>query len=84
MQHKARAAAVEELKDKAGQIAALAGVELGRLVYTTELGGPIVASTARAERAFFAASAAPAPIQARELEVTVSLQAAFEITQKDK
>ena len=79
LEDEARAAAVEDLLAKASQIAALAGVELGRLVYISESGGPIVNPLLRAESAVFAAAAAPTPIQIGELSVNVSLQGAFAI-----
>ena len=63
-------------------MAALTGVELGKLVYITETGGPVVNQFARAENLAFAAASAPTPIQSGELDVSVSLQAAFEIGQE--
>ncbi len=79
LQDEARAAAIEELMAKAQQIAALTGVELGPLVFLADSGGPIVSPTIVQERAMFAASAVSSPIQVGELDVRVSLQAAFEI-----
>jgi len=78
LKDQARAAAVEDLMAKAGQIAALTGVELGELIYITESGGPVISQSFRAEGISFAA-AAPTPIQVGELQVRVSLQAAFDI-----
>ena len=82
LQDEARAAAIEDLMAKAQQVAALAGVDLGRLVFLAESGGPMVSPAIVQERAVFAASAAPTPIQVGELNVRVSLQAAFEIAQQ--
>ena len=79
LQNQARTAAVEDLIAKAEQVASLAGVELGDLVFITETGGPIIFPKVGAERAVFAASAAPTPIQAGELNVVVNVQGAFDI-----
>ena len=78
----ARAAAVEDLMDKANQTAILAGVELGELVYINESGGSVISDTFRSEGIAFAQSAAPTSIQVGELQVKVNLQAAFEIDPK--
>ena len=79
LQNQARSAAVEDLIAKAGQVASLAGVELRKLVYITETGGPVVPQSVNIERALFKASAAPTPIQAGELNVVVNVQGSFEI-----
>ena len=79
LQDQARTAAVEDLIAKATQVADLAGVELGRLVFITESGGPIVNQSVVIERAVFGASAAPSPIQAGELNVVVNVQGTFDI-----
>ena len=81
LQDQARAAAVADLTKKATRIADLAGVELGRLVFITETSSPTVTPQAVAERVVFAASGAPTPILAGELDVVVTLQAAFDIRQ---
>ena len=81
LQDQARAAAVVDLTKKATRIAGLAGVELGRLVFITETSSPTVTPQAVAERVDFAASAAPTQILAGELNVVVTLQAAFDIRQ---
>ena len=78
LQDQARAAAVADLTEKATQVADLTGVELGRLVFISETGGPIVTPSAVQERVAFA-SAAPTPILAGVLDVVVTLQAAFDI-----
>ena len=83
LQDQARTAAVQDLIAKATQVAALAGVELGSLVFITETGGPIVNQSVVMERRGFAASAAPTPIQAGELNVVVNVQGAFDIQQPD-
>ena len=82
MKDLARAAAVEDLMDKANQTAILAGVELGELVYINESGGSVISDTFRSEGIAFAQSAAPTSIQVGELQVKVNLQAAFEIDPK--
>ena len=79
LQNQARALAIEDLLDKAAQVADLAGVELGQLVFITESGGRTVAPTFNTERVAFAQSAAPTPILAGELDVVVTVQAAFNI-----
>ena len=81
LQDQARAAAVADLNKKATRIADLAGVELGRLVFITETSSPMVTPQAVAERVVFAASAAPTPILAGELDVVVTVQAVFDIRQ---
>ena len=78
LKDQARAAAVEDLMDKAHQLAALTGVELGDLVNITESGGSVISQSLRSEGIAFAA-AAPTPIQVGELQVSVSLQAVFDI-----
>ena len=83
LQDQARTAAVEDLIAKAGQVAALAGVKLGSLVFITETGGTIVNQSVAMERSIFAESAAPTPIQAGELNVVVTLQSAFNIQQAE-
>ena len=79
LQEQARSAAVDDLIAKAKQVAALAGVELGRLTYITESGGPVPVSfnTSRAVMAF--AESAPTPILTGEMTVSVTVQGAFEI-----
>lgn len=76
LKDQARAAAVEDLMDKAAQTATLAGVELGELVYITESGGSVSPQSFRGAIAF---AEAVTPIQTGELQVRVSLQAAFDI-----
>ena len=83
LQDQARVAAVEDLMAKAGRIADLAGVALGNLVFITDTSGPVVSRFVSQERVAFAALAAPTPIQVGELNVTVSLQAAFNIGQPE-
>ena len=79
LQVQARTAAVEDLIAKASQVASLAGVQLGSLVFVSETGSPIVNQSVSVERLEFAASAASTPIQAGQLNVVVSLQGAFNI-----
>ena len=78
LRDQARANAVAELKRKAGQLADLSGVELGRLVYLNE-GAPYVppqALYARAESAL-ADEGASTIISGGELQFSVSLQGVF-------
>ncbi len=81
IQGEARAAAIENLQYKAGQLAALAGVELGALVSISESDGASPAPFARTESdfAFYTSSAASTPIQVGELDVVVTVQAVYEI-----
>jgi uncharacterized protein YggE len=80
LQDEARVAAIEDLQDKARQVAALAGVELGRLVFITESGGASPVPFARFESDFrFAGAQAATSIQTGELDVVVSVQGVFEI-----
>ena len=81
LQDQARALAIEDLMKKAAQVADLAGVELGQLVFITETSGPRVTPTFNTERVAFAQSAAPTPILTGELDVVVTVQAAFDIEQ---
>jgi hypothetical protein len=79
-----RATAIRNLRAKAEQMASLAGVQLGRLSYITESGGFAPSPMVVMERAAFAADmAAPTPIMSGELDVTVSVQAAFEIIEPE-
>jgi uncharacterized protein YggE len=76
---RARAAAVEDLMAKARQVAALTGVQLGKLVYITESGGDVSKIQPYA-RATAEAGASPAtPILPGELEVVITVQAVFAI-----
>ncbi len=79
LQDQARADAVADLIEKAMRVAGLAGVELGRLVFITETGSPIVARADVQKRVSFASSAAPTPILAGEVDVVVTVQGGFEI-----
>lgn len=78
LQDQARAAAVADLLTKANQIASLAGLKLAAPFFITETGG--LSPFAAGERAAFAtALAVPTPILGGEVEVVVTLQAAFDI-----
>ena len=79
LQNQARALAIQDLMDKATQVAELTGVELGQVVFISETGGPSVSSTFISARVAFAESAAHTPILAGELHVVVNIQAAFDI-----
>ncbi|PKB79718.1 MAG: hypothetical protein BZY88_11705 [SAR202 cluster bacterium Io17-Chloro-G9] len=84
LQEQARAAAVDDLMAKAEQVAALAGVELGRLTFITETGGPAPVSfnTEKAVMAF--AESAPTPILTGEMTMSVNIQGSFEIAQSTR
>ena len=79
LKDQARAAAVEDLMDKAAQTAVLTGVQLGELVYITESGGSVINQSFRSEGIAFASADSATPIQVGELQVRVSLQASFDI-----
>ncbi len=80
MEEQARAAAVADMVAKANQLATLSGVQLGKPYYISETGGFSPLRVAYAEAAFFdQAVGAPTPIQAGEVDVTVSIQAMFAI-----
>ena len=78
----ARQAAVEDALAKAQQFATLTGVTLGKLLYIAETGGNIpVARQAFDTGVSFesAALAPPTPISQGEMNITISVQAVFEI-----
>ncbi len=83
LKEQARVAAVEDIMAKADQVAALTGVELGDLVYITESGGSVFTQSFRSEGIAFASAAVDTPIQLGEMQVSVSLQAAFDINASD-
>jgi len=80
---KARSAAVQMAMATAQQFADLTEVELGKLVYITDIGGNIPATRdyARAELAMSSMAGAPptTSINPGELEVQVAVQAVFDI-----
>ncbi len=81
LQNEAREEAIADLLAKASAMAALAGVELGKLVYLTESGGGVPQSFARFESAaaFGFAGDQSTSILAGELDVNVSVQGVFSI-----
>ena len=79
LQNEARAVAIEDLQDKARQMASLAGGELGRLVFISESGGTSPVPSTRFESDSFAGVAQATSIQAGELDVVVSVQGVFDI-----
>lgn len=83
LQDQARTVAVEDLIAKATQVASLAGVELGDLVFITETGGPIVSPRALGAP-LFAESSARTPIQVGELNVVVNVQGTFDIRRGER
>jgi hypothetical protein len=78
LEAQARAAAIADLQAKAKQLATLSGVKLGQLRFITETSGAVPLRPL-AERAIAAASAAPTPIRAGELEMVVTVQGVFAI-----
>lgn len=78
LEEQARTAAVADLLAKANQIASLAGVKLAAPFFITETGG--LSPFAAGERFGYASAVAvPTPIFGGEVEVVVTLQAAFDI-----
>ena len=77
LESEARSSAVSDLAAKAGELAALAGVELGELVYLTETGGyppPVVrAEFALARAAADSAGGISTPISPGEVSVEVNV-----------
>lgn len=75
-----RKAAVNDAALKAAHFASLTGTSLGPLVYIAEVGsGGSVIQDFGGERAFMAAAAPPTSISGGELELKMSVQAAFGI-----
>jgi uncharacterized protein YggE len=80
LQDEARAAAIGDMMDKANQVATLTGVELGKLIHISETGRqPRIESVSLERLSFASAKAAPTPIMAGELEITVTVQALYAI-----
>ena len=76
----ARAEAVNNLLSKAAEIAGLAGVDLGRLVYISESDDPWAGPQLRYEEGFLAAATFDrTPVQIGELSVTVRVRGGFAI-----
>ncbi|MCH8298387.1 MAG: SIMPL domain-containing protein, partial [Chloroflexi bacterium] len=81
LQAQAREEAIADMLAKANDMARLAGVELGKLVFLTETGGGVPQSFARLEAApaFGFASSQSTSILAGELDVNVNVQGVFDI-----
>ena len=77
----AREAAVKQAIEKATQFAQLTGVTLGNLVYIAETGAnvPVMRDFAFEERAVAAAVAPSTPVSPGEMDITVTVQAVFNI-----
>lgn len=77
----AREAAVKAAMEKAEQFAQLTGVTLGNLAYIAETGAnvPVVRDFAFEERAVAQAAAPPTPVSPGEMDITVTVQAVFNI-----
>lgn len=84
LEAEARSEAVSDLAAKAGELAGLAGVELGKLVYLTETGGsqpPIVrAQFALAREAADSAGGIATPISPGEVSVRVNVVGQYQIS----
>ena len=84
LQSDARAAAVSDLEEKAAELAELAGVQLGDLLYLGESGGappPVFrAEFARAQADFAAGSAVATPISPGEVSISVSVVGQYQIS----
>ncbi len=78
---RAREAAVKLAMEKAQQFAQLTGVTLGTLAYIAETGAnvPVVRDFALEERALAAVAAPPTPVSPGEMDITVTVQAVFNI-----
>lgn len=88
LEDEARAAAVADLKAKAARLAELAGVELGPLVYLSEMGGP--AAFSRFDGGFggsasfaYASEALLTQIEPGQLEAVVTVVGVFEIAEPE-
>lgn len=79
LQDQARESAIQAMQAKAEQIAAVAGLELGDLVYLTETGGPGPISMNASRAVMAMAESAPTPILGGEMKVSVTVQGAFTI-----
>ena len=84
LQSEARAAAVANLEEKAGELADLAGIQLGALIYLSESGGappPVFkAEFARAQSSFAADSGVSTPISPGEVSISVSVVGQYRIS----
>ena len=84
LQSEARAAAVSNLEEKAAELAELAGVQLGDLLYLGESGGaapPVFkAEFARAQADFAAGSGVSTPISPGEVSISVSVVGQYQIS----
>lgn len=80
LQAQAREEAIADMLAKANDMARLAGVELGNLVFLTETGGGVPQSFARGEAApAFGFANQSTSILAGELDVNVNVQGVFDI-----
>ena len=75
----ARKLAVQEAMEKAKELADLAGVTLGRLVFISESSSTPIYNSVEARSDFALAASAPTPISAGETQIQVSVQAVFAI-----
>lgn len=77
-QQQARAAAVKDALDKAGQLAKAAGLTLGKVISINE-GGVTPRPVLRTTGAVMAADAVSVPVESGELEITVTVDMRFGI-----
>lgn len=75
-QQQARAAAIKDAQDKAGQLAKAAGIGLGKVISISE-GGASPRPILRSAVGVMAAEAASVPVETGELEVVVSVEMRF-------
>ncbi len=75
-QQQARAAAIKDAQNKAGQLAQAAGISLGKVISISE-GGASPQPILRAASGVMSAEAASVPVETGELEVVVSVQMRF-------
>ena len=79
LEDQARESAVKDMMAKAEQVASVAGVELGMLVYVTETGRPAPVSFDTSRVMMAMAESAPTPILSGEMKVSVTVQGTFQI-----
>lgn len=79
LEDQARESAVKDMMAKAQQVASVAGVELGMLVYVTETGGPRPVSFDTSRVMMAKAESAPTTILSGEMKVSITVQGVFEI-----
>ncbi len=79
LEDQARESAVKDMMAKAEQVASVAGVELGMLVYVTETGRPAPVSFDTSRMMIAKAESVPTTILSGEMKVSITVQGVFEI-----